>query len=108
MPKPKTFEPMTRGNMRSLGVRDVDATLVQQVFNIPQRRRLSNVHHFCQADDLGAGLDVAENAGVAHPARLAAFSVSGKPIFPLTEPNTLMFQADYLKLAKKSYHPPWI
>jgi len=36
MPKQETFEPMTVGNMRSLGVRDVDYPFMQQVLNVPQ------------------------------------------------------------------------
>ena len=32
---------------------DIDATLVQQILDVPQRRRESNIHHHRQADDLG-------------------------------------------------------
>jgi hypothetical protein len=62
-------------------MRDVDAALVQQILDIPQRQRVSNVHHHHQADDLGAGLEVPKDARVAHPVRLAALPVSGKSIF---------------------------
>jgi len=62
-------------------MRDVDPPLVQKVFDVPQRKRISDVPHHCQADDLGRGLEVAENARACHPVRLAALPVSRKPIF---------------------------
>ncbi len=61
-------------------MRDVNAALVQQVLDVQERERIADNHHHRQADDLGAGLEVAENAGAARPVRLAALPVSGKPI----------------------------
>ncbi len=63
-----------------------DTPLMQQVFNIPQRKRVSDVHHYRQADDLGRGLEIPEDAGVAHAVRLDAHPAHRKPIFPLTLP----------------------
>ncbi len=60
---------------------DIDAPLVQQILDVPQRERIPDIHHHREADDLGRGLEVAEDAGVAHPVRLAALPASGKPIF---------------------------
>jgi hypothetical protein len=54
---------------------------VPQVFHIPKRKRVSNVHHHRQADDLGRRFEVPENAGVAHAVRLAALPSGGNPIF---------------------------
>ena len=58
---------------------DIDATLVQQILNIPKRKWISNVHHHRQADDLGAGSKVPKGAEFCHssnvgdcPARLKA------------------------------------
>ncbi len=62
-------------------MRDVDAALVQQVLDVPERKRVAHIHHDRQADDLGARFEIPKNAGVAHPVRLAALPVSGKPIF---------------------------
>lgn len=62
-------------------MRDIDPTLMEQVFHIPQRKRISDVHHHRQTDDLGGRLEVAKYAGGAHTDRLAALLVSGKPIF---------------------------
>ncbi len=70
-------------------MRDVDAPLVQQVLHVPQRERVADVLHDRQADDLGRGLEVAENAGVAHSGPASALPVSGKPTFPLTVPVSL-------------------
>jgi hypothetical protein len=41
---------------------DVDATLVQQILDIPKRKREADVHHHGQADDLWARLEVAARA----------------------------------------------
>ena len=60
---------------------NVDAALVQQVLDVPQRQRIPDVHHHREVDDFRRGLEVAENAGVADADRLAALPVSGKPIF---------------------------
>jgi hypothetical protein len=62
-------------------MRDVDASLVQQVFDIPQRKWVSDVHHHRKADDLGRRLEVTKYAGIAHAVRLAAHPSNGKPIF---------------------------
>ena len=62
-------------------MRDIDAPLMQKVVDVPERERISDVHHSRQADDLGRGLEVAENARACHPVRLAALPVSRKPIF---------------------------
>ena len=34
-------------------VADIDAALEQEVFDLAQRKRIANVHHHRQADDLG-------------------------------------------------------
>ena len=62
-------------------MRDIDSALVQQVLDIPKRERIADVHYHRQADDLGRSLEVAKNAGIAHPVRLAARPVTGNPIF---------------------------
>jgi hypothetical protein len=51
--------------------------------------RVSDRHHHREADDLGARLEVAENAGVAHSVRLAALPSGDKPNFLLTLPTKL-------------------
>jgi hypothetical protein len=51
---------------------NLNATLMQQVFNVAKRQRKSNVHHYRQANDLRAGFEVAKWAGFSHPTRLAA------------------------------------
>lgn len=45
---------------------DLDTTLMQQVLDVPQRPRQTNVEHHRQADDLGACLEVAEGVGTRH------------------------------------------
>ena len=51
-------------------VADLDAALVQQILNVAQRERVSNIDHHGQADDFGAGPEVPEGAALGHPARL--------------------------------------
>ena len=58
-------------------VAHLDAALMEQVLHVPQGEREANVEHDRQADDLGAGLEVAEWAALGHawegntpPARL--------------------------------------
>jgi hypothetical protein len=53
-------------------VADLDATLVQNILDIPKRKRKPNIHHHGQTDDLGARLEVAERAVFCHPQRLSA------------------------------------
>ena len=51
---------------------DVDAALVQQVFDVAERQREPDVHHDRQADDFGRGLEVPERGTLGHPGRLAS------------------------------------
>ena len=62
-------------------MRDVAPPLVQKVLDIPQRQRVADVHHRGQADDLGRGLEVAEDAGSAHTMKATGACISRKPIF---------------------------
>ncbi len=45
---------------------DVDASLMQQVFDIPKREWKSDVQHHCEADDLGAGFEVFKGGRFGH------------------------------------------
>jgi hypothetical protein len=45
-------------------VADVNAPLVQQVLDIPEREGRTGVQHRGQADDLGALLEIAEREGL--------------------------------------------
>jgi hypothetical protein len=51
-------------------VADFDATLMKEIFDIPQRKWKTNVEHHGQADDLGAGFEVLEWRAFCHPKRL--------------------------------------
>jgi hypothetical protein len=56
-------------------VADIDAAFMQQVLDIPKRKRKPYIHHNGQANDLGARLELAEGAAAfGHPERL-----SGRP-----------------------------
>ena len=45
---------------------DVDAALVQQILDIAERQREPDVHHYRQADDLRARLEIAEGGAFGH------------------------------------------
>ena len=45
----------------------IDPTLMQQVFDIPERERKPNVEHYRQADDLRARLEVLERVALFIP-----------------------------------------
>ena len=62
----------------------IDATLVQQVFDVPKREREPHVEHHGVADDLWAGSEVAEWVRLDHldelcrlPAPLNAIALTG-------------------------------
>jgi len=42
---------------------------------------MANMHRHSRAVDLRAGLELPENAGVAHANRLAALPATGNPVF---------------------------
>ena len=51
-------------------VTDVDASLVQQVLDVSERKWKANVHHDRQANDLWAGFEVPKRAVFCHPFKL--------------------------------------
>jgi hypothetical protein len=59
-------------------VADVDASLVQKIFHIPEQKWKPNIYHDGQANDLWARLEVAKRAARCHTAtqiaRLNKFS----------------------------------
>jgi hypothetical protein len=59
-------------------VADIDATFKQQVFDLPQRQRIADVHHHREADYLGRTIEITK--GIAHRWRLWNAPVRLKPI----------------------------
>jgi len=57
-------EPVTPEPHRLMA--DLDAVFVQQVFDVAQRQRETDVHHNRQTDDLGARLEIAEGGALGH------------------------------------------
>lgn len=51
-------------------VADVGPALVQQVLDIPERKRKANVQHDRKADDFRAGSKAAKQVRIAHPRML--------------------------------------
>ncbi len=64
----------------------VDASLVQQIFDIPKRERKSDVQHHRKADDLGIGFEVAKWIGFCHPTKLRT-PLPASSRLPLTMPE---------------------
>ena len=46
---------------------DVDAPLVEQVFDVAERHGQPDAHHHGQADDFGSGIEVAKGTALGHP-----------------------------------------
>ncbi len=49
---------------------DIDAALMEQVFNLAEREWETDVQHHRQADDFGAGFEVAKRRTYCHSAKL--------------------------------------
>ena len=49
---------------------DVDAALMQKIFDIAHRKRKSDIHRYRKADELAAGSEVAERVGLVHSKRV--------------------------------------
>jgi hypothetical protein len=69
-------------------VADIDAAFEQQIFNLPQRQRIANVHHHREADDLGGAVEVPK--GIAHRRRLRIAPPELKPIALTSPPLALV------------------
>ena len=65
---------------------DLDAPLMQEVLDVAQRERVADIEHHRQADDLGAGLEVAEGGALDHLTRLGG-KVSPLKEFAMTTPR---------------------
>ena len=60
-------------------VTDVDAAFEQEVFDLAQRQRIADVHHHCEADDLGRTVEITK--GIVHGRRLRELGFRFKPVF---------------------------
>ena len=49
----------------------IDASFLQQVLDIPQRHRNTDVQHRCKADNPGAGFEISAGAALCYPKQLA-------------------------------------
>ena len=65
-------------------VADVYTPLEQQIFDLPQRQRIADVHHHREADHLGRTVEITE--GIFHPQRLRAKPAGLNPICSDTAP----------------------
>ncbi len=57
---------------------DIDTTLEQQIFDLPQRQRIADVHHHREADHLGRAVETAE--WIFHRTSLRIAAARLKPI----------------------------
>jgi len=56
---------------------DVDATFEQDIFDLAERQRVTDVHHHRETDDLGRTVETAER--ISHPERLCGSLGQLKP-----------------------------
>ncbi len=79
---------------------DIDATLVQPVFDMPKRQRITDVHHHRQLDDLWRCFDIAEERFGHHEMML---ELEGRGLKPDSSDKpaagTLVGQQTTLKLS---------
>ena len=61
---------------------DIDAAFVEQIFDLPQRKRKPDIHHHRQADDLGGRLEISE--WISHRRMLRNAPHRLKPVSPDT------------------------
>jgi hypothetical protein len=59
---------------------DVDPALMQQILHIAEREREPDVHHHCQANDLGARFEVTKRRRFCHPQTLQNHPARFKPV----------------------------
>ncbi len=76
---------------------DIDAAFEQQIFDMPQRQRIADVHHHREADHLGRAVEISE--GIAHRRKLQTAAPRLKPIWS----DTALAQASQDAL---SFLPP--
>ena len=60
-------------------VADVDATFEQNVFDLAQRKRIADIQHHREANDLGRTVEI--TAGISHRLRLRNSPYPLKPIY---------------------------
>jgi hypothetical protein len=65
-------------------VADVDAPLEEQIFDLPQRQRIADIHHHREADDLGRTVEITER--IAHRRTLRNAPAQLKLIYSETMP----------------------
>ena len=78
-------------------VADVDATFEQNVFNLAQRKRIADVQHHREANDLGRTVEI--SAGISHRLRLRN---SPSPLKPIYSDNAIPFIRLPLPLASSA------
>lgn len=61
-------------------VANVDAPLVEQIFDVAKRQWKPDIHHHRKADDLGAGLEVSKRRALGHAESLRIHPAPLKPI----------------------------
>ena len=66
---------------------DIDASFIQEVFDIEQRQRKSDVQHHRQADEFTTRSKVSKWVGLAHAGRVGGDKVD-RNLIPLTLPFT--------------------
>jgi len=67
-------------------VADIDATLEQQILDLPQRERIADENHHRQADHFGRAVEITE--GIVHPGGLCVTRGGLKPIWSDKAPMT--------------------
>jgi len=80
----------------------LDAASVQEVLDVAQRKRVTDIEHHCQADDFGTSLEVPEGGALGHLTTLGG-KVSSLKEFALTAPLRVL--SPQVRTAAKTASP---
>ena len=70
---------LTQTNQPPVNPDRFNAAFEQDVFDLAQRQRIADVHHHCEADDLGRTVEITK--GIVHGRRLRELGFRFKPVF---------------------------
>ena len=76
-------------------VADIDATFEQEIFDLPQRQRIADVHHHREVNHLGRTVEITE--WIFHPQGLRAKPAGLNPICSDTAPKRSLVRGTGLK-----------
>ena len=94
----KAVPPIPHGLMA-----DLDAALEQEIFDLSQRQRVSDIQHHREANDLGRTVEITE--GISHHLRLRNSPSPLKPIYSDKALSVNGLLPEYAQMRSRVYDP---